>query len=169
MKNILYTLALIVSFSSFGQSQDYALKGYDSWKAEDYYGAISHCTKAINLDQKDEFAYWIRALSKASIKDYYGAISDQRKAIKYMTEPQTNGKFYYSNIGEWMLTLKDYEGAISYFNEAIVYDPEYADAYLGRGNARALLGSQSEACLDWKKGAYRGNEQAQLNIRKYCN
>ena len=51
MKKILYTLALLISFSSFGQTaEEYFSSGNDKADAKDYYGAISDYTKAIELN-----------------------------------------------------------------------------------------------------------------------
>ena len=65
MKNLLYTLALLISFSSFGQTaKEYFNSGYDKAEAKDYYGAISDYTKAIELDPNYANAYYNRGLSK---------------------------------------------------------------------------------------------------------
>ena len=75
MKNILFTLALLISFSSFGQTaEEYFSSGYDKAEAKDYYGAISDFTKAIELNPNDASAYFNRGNSKRILKDYYGAI-----------------------------------------------------------------------------------------------
>ena len=55
MKKILFTLALLISFSSFGQtSAQYFKSGFDKFEAKDYYGAIADYTKAIELIYKTE-------------------------------------------------------------------------------------------------------------------
>lgn len=64
MKNILFTLALLVSFSSFGQKADeYFNQTFDKAKARDYSGTIANYTKAIELDPNYALAY-NRAISK---------------------------------------------------------------------------------------------------------
>ena len=82
MKNILFTLVLLISFSSFGQtSSEYFESGYDKAENGDYYGAISDYTKAIELNP-NAAAYYNRGLSKSKLKDHSGAISDYNKAIE---------------------------------------------------------------------------------------
>ena len=83
MKNILFTLALLISFSSFGQTaQDFFNSGNDKADAKDYYGAISDYTESIELNPNESSAYFYRGVSKALLKDYSGAISDYSKAIE---------------------------------------------------------------------------------------
>ena len=50
---------------------------------EDYQGAISDCSKAIEFDPKDAKAYFIRGNAKSDLSDYPGAISDYSKAIEF--------------------------------------------------------------------------------------
>ena len=70
MKNILYTLALLVCFSSFGQTaKEYFDSGFDKADAKDYYGAISDYTKAIEINPNDARAYYSRGASKGNLKD----------------------------------------------------------------------------------------------------
>ncbi|MDB9712973.1 tetratricopeptide repeat protein, partial [Flavobacteriaceae bacterium] len=83
MKNIIYTIALVVSFSSFGQTaEEYFNSGYDKDEVKDFYGAISDYTKAIELDPNYANAYNNRGILKNKLKDYYGAISDYTKVIE---------------------------------------------------------------------------------------
>ncbi len=83
MKNILFTLALLISFSSFGQTaEEYFDSGFDKAGNGDYYGSISDYNKAIELNPKYALAYFNRGYSKNELKDYDGAIADYNKAIE---------------------------------------------------------------------------------------
>ena len=83
MKKILFTLALLISFSSFGQTaEEYIKSGNDKAYAKDNYGAIADFTKAIELNPNDSAAYYKRGGTKYDLEDYYGAISDYTKAIE---------------------------------------------------------------------------------------
>ena len=105
MKNILFTLALLISFSSFGQtSSEYFDSGYDKAENGDYYGAISDYTKAIELNPNDAAAYHNRGWSKNKLKDYNGAIADYNKAI----ELDPNYTDAYHNRGYSKNILEDY-------------------------------------------------------------
>ena len=93
MKNILFTLALFICFSSFGQTADYpedpnqylaevySGKGYDKAKAFDHFGAISDYTKAIGFYPNYAKAYHNRSISKEGLGDLIGACADAKKAI----------------------------------------------------------------------------------------
>ena len=82
MKNILFTLALLVSFVSFGQTADeYFDSGYDKAEAKDYYGAIADFTKAIEINPNDASAYYNRSITKENLGDINGACEDAKKAI----------------------------------------------------------------------------------------
>ena len=125
LKNILYTLALLVSFSSFGQTAgEYNNSGIDKAEAKDYYGAISDYNKAIEIDPNHTNAYNNRGNSKAELKDYNGSISDYSKAI----ELNPNYAQPYNNRALSKNYLKDYNGAISDYNKAIEIDPNYSNA-----------------------------------------
>ena len=83
MKNILYTLALLVSFSSFGQTtEDYFVSGYEKAEAKDYNGAVSDYTKAIELNPNDAEAYSNRGEAKNLLGDLNGACADWKKAAE---------------------------------------------------------------------------------------
>ena len=83
MKNILFTLALLISFVSFGQTaEEYFDSGYDKAEAKDYNGAIADFTKAIEINPNYAIAYYNRGFLKNDLKDYNGAIADYTKAIE---------------------------------------------------------------------------------------
>ena len=108
MKNILFTLALLISFVSFGQTADeYFDSGYDKAEAKDYYGAIADYTKAIEINPNDAAAYRNRGISKARNGDYYGAIADYTKAI----EINPNYAYAYYARGVVKYYLGDNNGA----------------------------------------------------------
>ena len=115
MKKILFTLALLISFSSFGQTaQEYLNSGYDKAEAKDDYGAIADYTKAIELDPNYTLAYSNRGVSKADLNDYYGAIADYTKAI----ELDPNYSNAYTNRGINKENLGDLNGACADWKKA---------------------------------------------------
>ena len=94
MKKSLFTLALLISFSSFGQtSSEYFTSAVNKSDKGDYYGAISDYTRAIEIKPNYPEAYLNRGLSKARLEDYKAAIVDYNKAI----EIKPNYALAYSN------------------------------------------------------------------------
>ena len=129
MKNILFTLALLISFNSFGQTaKEYFDNGIEKIINEDYYGAIADFTKAIEIDPNYARAYVLRGDSK---EDYYAAIADYTKAIEI--------------------------------------DPNYDYAYAFRGVAKEELGDLNGACADWKEAAKLGYDEAVKWVSDQCN
>ena len=108
MKNLLFTLALLISFSSFGQTaKDYFDSAFNKNEAKDYYGAIADYSKVIELDPNNSDVYVNRGDSKNSLKDYYGAIADYTKAI----ELDPNNATAYNNRAASKYFANDLKGA----------------------------------------------------------
>ncbi|MDJ1178304.1 hypothetical protein PJF56_05465 [Roseofilum sp. BLCC_M91] len=72
--------------------------------------------------------------------------------------------------GETALEEQDFQQAMNHFNEAIERYSEYAEAYVGRGAARAQLGDQSGAVSDLQTAASlfqkQGNTEAYQQIQQ---
>ena len=142
MKNILFTLLLLISFSSFGQSQhddyNYITKeakiiyeiAEDKFDNEDFEGANIDYTKVIALCPKYAPAYWKRADVKAELGDYYGSISDYTRCLELFPE---NDAVYASRALSKQV-YGDYDSAIIDYTKAIGINPYYSAAYLQRGN-----------------------------------
>ena len=142
MKKLLFTLALLVSFSSFGQtSEEYLNRGR-------YFLAD----------------ILFQGLSKADLQDYYGAIADYTKAI----EIDPNYADTYNNRGVSKRRLQDYTGAIADYTKAIEIDPNYTNAYVYRGISRVNLQDYYGACQDARKAQELGSDASPL-IKVVCN
>jgi len=170
MRNILFTISLVVSFSSFGQSKyDYLLSGIDKSEKNDTYGAISDYTKAIEIDPNYESAYNFRGLSKSKVGDNYGAISDFKKAINLSPNNPEMSYYYYDNMAVVMIELNDNEGAYYALKKAIQINPDYANAYFNLGivkwNSNYAL---ADCCKSWREAAYRGHEGAKKRLIARC-
>ena len=177
MKNILFTLALLISFSSFGQtSEEYFEKGLSFFDESNYTAALMATNKAIGLNPNFEIAYNLRATIKIELQDIKGAISDYTKAI----EINPNG-LAYNDRGFLKSTIKDYKGAILDYTKAIELSPNFLSykdiempfdmslLYLNRGNAKAALNDYKGAVLDFSKAVEfnSGNDTA-YNNRGIC-
>ena len=98
MKKILFTLALLISFGSFGQTaDDYFNRAYDKAEKRDYYGAISDYTKVIELEPKYIGAYANRGKAKQYLGDLNGACNDWEKATQFGSRTTAKWIFKYCN------------------------------------------------------------------------
>ncbi len=66
----------------------YIKKGLKKFKNNDFKGAVDDFTKAIELDPKNDEAYYYRGKVKNKLQDFSGAINDYNKALEI--NPQNN-------------------------------------------------------------------------------
>ena len=78
-----------------------------------------------------------------------------------------NAKASFANALKKMQT-GEYAFAIQDLNEAIAKDSTYADAYFLRGKIKTIMGKSEEGCIDAKRAADLGNEEAKLVYEQYC-
>ena len=164
----IYCLAiLLISFSGYGQ-QSYYNNGVTKQKLGDHKGAIADFTKAIEITDNDYMAYVNRGVSKDELGDYRGAISDYTKAIEVHPDYKA---FENRGHSKGYLQPPDFKGAIPDFTRAIELSPNASEArysYYFRGYAKIMLKQRDSGCLDLKKAAELGDEQAYKKIKEYC-
>ena len=176
--------------------EEYINRGIKRRDSNNYNGAISDFTAAIEIKPDYDFAYFQRAYCKDELKDYKGAINDYSKAIELDPDAvayvnrgfaKKNLKDYYGAINDYSKAieldpdavayvnrgvakdeLKDYYGAINDYSRAIELDPD-AVAYVNRGIAKENLGDLNGACADWRKAASLGHQNSAQWVRDQCN
>ena len=157
MKKILFTLALLFSFSSFGQtSKEYFDSGYDKAKAYDYSGAISDYTKAIDLDPNYADAYFKRGYIRYFLGDEFDhAIADFTIFIELVPNNIISTyiarAYYYRALSKFELDREDVSGAIADLTKAIELQPDYRDAYFHRGYIKEGLNDYTGSISDFTK------------------
>jgi tetratricopeptide (TPR) repeat protein len=115
----------------------------------DLNGAIADFTRAIELDPKDDAAYYNRAQAKRLKKDAAGAIADYTRAIELgSTNPAA-----YNNRGNARAENNDRDGAIADYTRAIELKPDYARAYYNRAAVKKEKGDAPGAAGDFKTAA----------------
>jgi Flp pilus assembly protein TadD len=57
---------------------------------------------------------------------------------------------------------------LSDLNLAVKFDPTNNQAFMNRGMAYFYLKDREKACIDWKKAAEMGNEEAKKAVSIYC-
>ena len=132
----------------------------------DYQGAIEDYNKVTSFYHSEE---WIinRANAKLKLGDSIGAMADLKEALKADPNMPDNTKVL-NEIANMEMNFGNYNEAKMDFWKTIQIDPNNAEAYYGRGNAKYKLGDKSGACQDWRKSVELGYEKAFETIKKYC-
>ncbi len=91
--------------------------------------AVQNFSRAIELNPKYEYAYFMRAVAHEQLQEFQQSLDDYNKLIAF--KPNLFG-VYYNRAALKMEKLNDYSGALADFNQALVLNPESADTYYGR-------------------------------------
>ena len=161
MKKILFTLILLISFSSFGQAEfDYHEKlkalgetAYEKYLAGDYISAAADYKKITEqYDPKFEsdyqfyisIAWFYSGLIKLVNDDCSNAIIDFNKSIKL----DPSFKPAYNSRATAHICTGDFQGAIKDCEAVIKLDPLFASAYDQMIYSKAIL--NLDYCDDYK-------------------
>ena len=120
----------------------------------DYRGAKVDYGLAIERKRDFAEAYSNRGSCKFLLGDNSGAIEDYDQAIKH--EPKDTMAYNNRGIvkvsdGERRGAMADFNQAMADFNQAIELDPDFAEAYINRGNVNRILGRNSVAIADFNR------------------
>ncbi len=122
-------------------------------------------SKAIQINSRYTFAYFLRAYVYAQIQEFQQSLSDYDRAIAI--DPKV--ALVYNNRGNLKYEkLNDSQGALADFDRAIVLTPQYAKAYNNHGILKyTKLKDKAGAVQDFRQAAklYRGQGQTQ-NLQK---
>ena len=128
--------------------------------------AFEEYQKAIDIDEDNREIYFNRAADRLISGDKQGACNDwmrgsdlgDKDAIKLLKDLDQKPEIYNEENGDQFIKngmekykSRDYEEAIKEFTKAIDIDPENADAYFKRGNAKNQLGDTKGASEDKNK------------------
>ena len=181
MKNLLFTILLLVSFSSFGQSvfsknfseyfdaTDYYNQAATKMRAGSHSEAIILYTKAIELNPDYEDAYYMRGREKVNLGDHYGAISDFTNTLRI--NPKDHWAYLYR--GKSKSQINDHYGAVCDYNKTIEFDQpgpasRIGEAYMLMGIAKKSIGDLNGACDDLNKASNLGDTTANELMKEYC-
>lgn len=128
-------------------ADDHLKRGYQRYSQNDFKGAISYYTEAIEIDPKNEEAFYYRGYARNGLKDYEGALQDFDKVI------ELNDKYsgVYNNRGVAKDRLRNYSGAIEDYTKAIEINSNDANAYYNRGYDKYRLKDYLGAIEDYTK------------------
>ena len=136
---------------------------------EEYDDLIPLCDVILTLGKPSAKFYELRGIAKNKIGDFSGAIGDYTQALDLSLEddrPRLLRKRAWSNVANEAI-----RPAVHDFDEAIRLAPTNADAYLGRGLARARLGLDRDAESDAERALKFGDGTAMFTFRVarvYC-
>jgi S1-C subfamily serine protease/Tfp pilus assembly protein PilF len=139
----------ISGFNKFVEPGDNAIDGKKR--------AVQEFSKAIRLNPRYQYAYFIRAFTYEQVQDFPKSLADYNQVIFI------NPKFSTAYNNRALLKdvkLNDIQGALTDYDQAIIINPKYYEAY----NNRALL---KENKLNDIKGALTDYDQAITINPKY--
>ena len=148
---VLISLSLLTTSGSQAQTplsgEDYSQRGITRFEKNDFEGAVSDFTKAIELKGSNlEFCYYFRGMANYRLGNLEVAIADISKAITIRSHPR-----FYEDRGTLLLKKGDLDGAIADLNKTIELAPQFAKAYGDRGIVHLMRGENAQAELDFKK------------------
>ncbi|MBK7307645.1 MAG: tetratricopeptide repeat protein [Chitinophagaceae bacterium] len=119
--SIVFILGIYYFYSKFSFSAEFYFKKgkTELFDKTDYKNALTHFSKAIELNPTYADAYCNRALTKVNLKDYNGAIQDYDKAIG-LNPSDTEA---YAGRGMAKYYLGDYKEVIEDYNKVISLNP----------------------------------------------
>jgi len=129
-------------------------------EAIDYYtkGQFDSALRALNrtISAKSDFAEAFNNSGsvKYMLQDYIGALIDFNTALKLKSSAKT-----YFGRGLVRIALDSLKEAISDFDETIILEPNYAEAYYYRGGANFLLAEYQLAINDYTRAITLKNDR----------
>ena len=169
MKKILFTLALLISFKSFGQIEDlssYTHRG----NAENAWSSTAMNEATLSKSDLKKFLAIIEMYHQnREDGNYYEAIKYATKALNI--KPQYTGKGTnqkYARIlmikrrAQLLTAVGNYSAALADYSQMISWGVTSFEIYMLRGNLLSLMGKNELACSDWNKAekAYKELEES---------
>jgi tetratricopeptide (TPR) repeat protein len=109
--------------------------------------AESYYNNAIRVQPRSIEAIYNKAKFYQDMQNWNAAIQTYTELLKI----DPGYKYAHFNLGViHLVNLKTYEEALKHFNNAISSDPEYTEAYYGRGTAYQSMGDVAKAAADYK-------------------
>lgn len=136
-RNALYFEDYVLSIQYFNQvvnakpylADPYFYRGLAKINLDDFQGAESDCSEAIERNPFVVSAYQVRGLARIRQDNYAGAIEDYMKALEF--DPENIGAWH--NMALCKIKQGDYSGAKNDLDRLITISPRYTKAYLMRG------------------------------------
>jgi tetratricopeptide (TPR) repeat protein/S1-C subfamily serine protease len=133
--------------------------------------AVQNFSKAIQLNPKYEYAYFMRAIAYEQIKEFQKSLNDYNQIT--ILNPKYS-EAYYNRALLKADKLNDIDGALADYNQAILLNPKSATAYYSRANLKkdklndidGALADYNQAILLNPKYSEAYNNRANLKYTK---
>ncbi|MFI5339212.1 MAG: tetratricopeptide repeat protein [Candidatus Methylomirabilales bacterium] len=129
---------------------------------EDHEQAIALFGKALEADQNFALAHYALGISLYATNNRWKASGEFRKAI------QIDGGFTdaYKWLGDLLVNSprRLYDQAIQAYQKAVELSPDYAEAFVGLGDARQAKGQYDEAIAEYRKALRLEPENARVHF-----
>jgi tetratricopeptide (TPR) repeat protein len=145
--------AAVAFFRKFTDEQPYAFVAwYNLGNALARLDRIEESNEALDLciaiEEKFTSAYFSKARNLLQQADYEAAVECYRETIEH-DGPQA---ITFSYIGECFEKMERYEQALIHYDQALALDPNWVDAWIGRGVVKDMQGRIPEALKDLEVG-----------------
>jgi tetratricopeptide (TPR) repeat protein len=110
--------------------------------------SIQEFTKAIQLNSKYEYAYFIRGIAYLQLQEHQQSLADFNRVININPK---NFEAYYSRAVLKRYGLNDFQGALADYNQAIMISSIFLPAYIGRAEVKKYLGDFQGALADYNQ------------------
>jgi tetratricopeptide (TPR) repeat protein len=175
-------------------AENYLYRGIFRYLTQKYNQAIEDFTKAIELDERNLPAYFMRANTHFKMIETIEKISSSENILLNANKSSSNNTplsneayndiftdysvvlymnpnfyFAYYNRGNVYLKNEQYYLALDEYNKAIEGDASFAEAYFNRGLVKILLGDIDGGASDLSKAGELGIEKSYNVIKRYCN
>lgn len=161
---ILVLLASPALGAGDGVSAFYA--GHKALEEGDTEAAIAAFTEALNSKTLDQtqiaYVYHYRAVAFQKLDKQKEAIDDYSQALAIGSLPKRVQAAVYYNRAIGLDRQQDYASAVRDYTSAIALKPDYAEAYMNRGNAHRKLGDKAQALKDYEASSQYGNPMKHL-------
>ncbi len=164
----LFVMVFISAYTYSQSAADFARRANSKLELGDFRGAIDDFSSCIRLQPDFEVlykAYFGRGFCNFQLGNYKDAKKDFDLSIRvyandaevYFWRAYTKYRLKYSASSE-----------IADYNRAITLQPDYAEAYFNRGQARIKNRQARAGCNDLRKAYELGFEEAHIHIRIHC-
>lgn len=180
-------------------SDNYLYRGIFNTLTNTYKEGILDFNRAIEIDERNMLAYFMRANAKFKMSKEIESIingpslaSDQNgKSLELFTKKENvinsqvideiltdysvviymnpNFPFGYFNRGNIYCETESYYAAIDEYDKSIKIDPDFAEAYFNRGLVKILLNDIEGGAKDLSRAGELGIEESYNVIKRYCN